>query len=32
MAGLIQEHESGTLDRLGRLLRTDPAPFNSFVF
>lgn len=32
MAGLIQEHRSGTLDRLGRLLRTDPAPFNSFAF
>ena len=31
-AGLITEHRSGVLDRLGRLLRTDPAPFNSFAF
>ena len=31
-AGLIHEHRAGALDRLGRLLRTDPAPFNSFAF
>lgn len=31
-AGRIQEHRAGAVGRLSRMFRTDPEPFNSFVF
>lgn len=31
-AGLLIEHTAGAVDRIGRLLRTDPEPHNSFGF